>query len=381
MGVVWNPYALPGGSMSVVCFAFAAFVYFTGRARATSRRLALVLATEGFLLSGAGWMYFMDRAEDAAGLQALFVTAMIAGPICYLFLVSTLDTPLTRPLRSTAGRVAVLVGLVAAEGWWLAHPLAFIPRMVRVWYAPWEADIGAQFQLFWSIAGLVSLYAIACALSAYLRSPPGSASRQRAKFWAIAFITRDAALTAVTFVLPFFLAVPPSGTWTDMVYIWGYPTADLLFVSLLGYGILQAQLFDVDLRLKAGVSRGVLASIFIAVFFVVAQLIQNVATESLGYAVGAVAAGLLLFALRPLERVASRVADAAMPRVQQTSEYLAFRKLQVYRAALEGAYEDGEVTARERAMLDRLRAELSIAEGDATEMERDLRARKLPQGS
>lgn len=372
MGVVWNPVAAPGAIASLAAFGAAIFVFVTGRARLQARLTALVLAVEGFFLSGAGWMYFMSQPEDAAGLQALFVTSMILGPLCYLFLVATLPTPLARPFASKAGRIGiVLVGLLA-EGYWLTHPADFIPQMVPVWYAPWEAVIGDSFTLAWTLSGFISLYGVACSIDAWRRAAPASPARLRAKFYAVAFSARDGFLALVTLILPFLVPVPPTNTWTDMLYIWGYPAIELIFVTLMLYGVLQAQLFDIDVKLKVGVSRTVLATVFVGVFFVVSQLIQTFAAESLGYVVGAIASGLLLFALRPLERIATRVADAAMPHVSATSEYLTFRKLQVYRAALEGAFEDGDVTPKERAMLARLRDELGIAPSDADALESDV---------
>jgi hypothetical protein len=54
---------------SLAAFAASAFVFVSGRGRPQARLTALVLAVEGFFLSGAGWMYFMTPPADAAGLQ------------------------------------------------------------------------------------------------------------------------------------------------------------------------------------------------------------------------------------------------------------------------------------------------------------------------
>ncbi|MBI4394018.1 MAG: hypothetical protein HY556_09525 [Euryarchaeota archaeon] len=55
-----------------------------------------------------------------------------------------------------------------------------------------------------------------------------------------------------------------------------------------------------------------------------------------------------------------------------TAEYLTYKKLEVYRATIEGALEDGEITERERTMLMRLRDKLGIAEADARALELEL---------
>ena len=56
-----------------------------------------------------------------------------------------------------------------------------------------------------------------------------------------------------------------------------------------------------------------------------------------------------------------------------TPEYLAFRKLEVYRAAFEGLNVDAQITDKERAMLEKLRIKLGIQPGDAQALEEDMR--------
>lgn len=63
-----------------------------------------------------------------------------------------------------------------------------------------------------------------------------------------------------------------------------------------------------------------------------------------------------------------------MPRVQDTDAYRTVRKREVYRAALESAAADGEVTDKERDVLATLQEQLGIAPTDALAMERDVLA-------
>ena len=58
-----------------------------------------------------------------------------------------------------------------------------------------------------------------------------------------------------------------------------------------------------------------------------------------------------------------------MPGVDETAAYLETRKMEVYRAAFEGAVEDGVVTEKERRILTRLRDKLELAEDDAIAVE------------
>lgn len=141
---------------------------------------------------------------------------------------------------------------------------------------------------------------------------------------------------------------------------------------LAAYGILRHQLFDVDLRLKWTIRRGAVASIFIGVFFVVAQLAQNYLTESQGWAIGGVAAGLLLFGIAPLQRMAERVADAAMPNVNEPVRRGAAEDAAAYRAAVEMALADGVVTRQEEKALARLAERLGIGSDAAWSIREDV---------
>jgi hypothetical protein len=51
--------------------------------------------------------------------------------------------------------------------------------------------------------------------------------------------------------------------------------------------------------------------------------------------------------------------------------FLEARRLEVYRAALEGATLDGVITGKERAILERLRSELGIGAEEARHAERE----------
>lgn len=114
----------------------------------------------------------------------------------------------------------------------------------------------------------------------------------------------------------------------------------LVFTALLGYGILRYQLLDIDLQIKRAIGRATVATTFAALVFVTAVTAENFLTDRYGWIAGGVAAGLLLFALTPLQRFAEHVADRAMPHVRDDSEYRLVKKLEVFRAAYEGALED-----------------------------------------
>jgi hypothetical protein len=86
---------------------------------------------------------------------------------------------------------------------------------------------------------------------------------------------------------------------------------------------------------------------------------------------GLFAAALVVFFVAPLQRFADRVASAAMPNTVNTPEYAAFRKLQVYEAAVAEALQGEGIAQKERALLNRLRDSLGITAVDAATVERD----------
>ena len=79
----------------------------------------------------------------------------------------------------------------------------------------------------------------------------------------------------------------------------------------------------------------------------------------------------MIFFLAPLQRIADRVSQAVMPNTADTPEYAAYKKLQVYEAALAEALPGG-ISGKERALLNHLRDSLGIATADADALERDL---------
>jgi uncharacterized membrane protein YebE (DUF533 family) len=135
---------------------------------------------------------------------------------------------------------------------------------------------------------------------------------------------------------------------------------------------LKTQLFDVDLKIKRGLKGSTLTAFFVLAFFLAEQVGQVLISERAGPYVGIAGAGVLALGIVPLRRLATRVADRAMPHVRESPDYIAARKLHVYRAAVESAMEDGRIDERERAMLNRLAAELVIGPESMVVVEREV---------
>lgn len=146
----------------------------------------------------------------------------------------------------------------------------------------------------------------------------------------------------------------------------------LLGVALLAYGILRMQLFDIDVRLRWGIARSFLVGIFLAVFFIVGQLVEAIAGDNLGAIAGAVASGLLLFLLHPLQKLTERMGAAAVPRARpQDAQYVLERKRDTYRNAYAMAWADGHLTAKDMRLLQQVREALALPEADVVAIERD----------
>jgi uncharacterized membrane protein YebE (DUF533 family) len=145
-------------------------------------------------------------------------------------------------------------------------------------------------------------------------------------------------------------------------------------VPLIAYGILRTHLFDIDLRIRWTIKQSTLASIFIAVMFMVSEGASQFLSDELGNVTGLLAAGVLMFFLAPLQRFAEKVASTAMPNTRNTPEYAAYRKMQVYEAAVSEAMAEGVISHKERALLAHLRDSLGISVADAEALERDVYA-------
>lgn len=354
-----------GPVSAVLAWTLAWIVYAARPHAAANRRLSLVLALEGslgFTLGGSNLLNeWAGRTTDLPGTQELIYFLILAMLPAYAAFLATLETPVVRPLRGASGAVTLVVlGLAWPAYWFYAGGWSFGGP---AW--GWKG-LGLGFILSGLYGLLGSLDALARARSRALR--------RRAKSYAVAFAVHDVIWIFAGLVATSTLKVPPL---VNTAIFWGTPqVTTMLVLPLLAYGILTLQLFDIDLKVKFAVSKGTLGAIFVAVFFVVSKLAESLAGEVFGsrWMIGAVAAGLLLFALRPLERAANRLAEKALPGVEDTAAYAQFRKLEVYKAAVEELAVGG-ITAKERRALDALLGKLGIGAGDAAALEQDLAAR------
>ncbi|MGQ0536553.1 MAG: hypothetical protein ACT4PT_10825 [Methanobacteriota archaeon] len=156
--------------------------------------------------------------------------------------------------------------------------------------------------------------------------------------------------------------------------------ARVVGVAILAYAILKHQLFDIDVKVKFTIRQSTVAAVFIGLFFVVSESAQAFFSDRTGTYLGIVAAGALVFAIAPLQRMAERVADAAMPGVRPMAELAPTDRMSLYREHLALAYADGTVDANERVLLRHLRDRLGLDADSADRIESELLARRRSEG-
>jgi hypothetical protein len=386
MALQWTWLALPGLVAGVLELAVGSIVMALAPRRRANRFLGAFLILDSSVSFGLG-VVLMDQTNFrlAGAVATTVVAAFLVGLACFAVFLSTLQTPLVAWLRPRFVRWTIL-GVGIACSLLVAFPDPWTPPLAREFETSGDIEPAppSPLQIGAGVAFVVLLpvYFIGCALDAWRRSAKGSPQRRRSGRYALAFVFRDVAFLLTLAGLSF-LGAEAIDLWGDGV-IFGLALAPSLitigFVLLLGYGIASASLFDIDLKVRFTVKASTMTAAFVAVFFVVTVMAENFLTSKYGWAVGGVAAGLLLFALAPLQRLAERVSHTAVPASRGTPEYLAFRKLDVYRAAVESALEEGGISAKERAILDRTARKLGIAAADAAAVERDAAVPALSRG-
>lgn len=379
MGLVWNGTGAYGLAAAALAWALAVAVYRLRPDRSQNQVFAVALVFEGlYIFGGLGFIYFLDDPDAVYALQIVWAFAIPGFIASYLALLGTLRTPLSAPWRHRWGLVGLRAALLATWAVIAFRPRTFVTGVARVEYAAYDAILGPGSQWMVTVANAVMVYGLFVALSTWRRAAAGTSARNQAFFFLLAFGVRDVLYFLITFgsvtevLFGSRVTLLHSIVVGDVRFHWAGTTV-ILFVLLAAYGIFKAQLFDIDLRIKHTLRRGTLAAFYLAAFLVVTQLAQNFLSLRFGWVYGGLATGLLLFAAVPLQRLAERVAHAAMPHVAATEAYLTYRKIEVYKEALEGLLEDGDISTKERRVLERLQKKLGIASSDANALESDVR--------
>jgi hypothetical protein len=371
--IAWNAWALPFLVGAVIQVAVGLFTLLARPRRFLNRALAAMFFAGAAIHAGVGFSTLATSA-DFSYTATLFaqIGKLLVIPSYLLFLGVALETPLVRPLRSTIARVVLGFFTIGGPLLALARPDLFIGPAVRhvLFEYGWEtAVLGTAYDR----AGvIVFFYGLVAAVSAYRRSASGTPQRHRSRWFMIAFGLRD--VTLAGFIIALGTVMDAQGVTADVLYHLVLAPTIILFVLMVAYGILYWDLFDLQIQIKGTLRRSVLAGIFLAIFFIVSEVAESFLSGTLGLVAGGVAAGLLLFAMTPLQRAAQRLANAAMPGVEETEEYRAHRRVEIYKGMLEELAVDGTINEKERAALGRLQEKLGIRPETAAALERDVSA-------
>lgn len=370
-------HADPRGVLALVaialCWALAALLYRVGMPGSVARKLALLLVIEGVTLGSSSSPEFLLISPSEAyrlyrpwfDLQFIIHTlgdcAMLA--LYPPFLAAALQTPMTRPFADKRVQLGLAVAAAALFVVFQVGPL----------------EIGGT--LLYLALSLVFCYALVASIHAWRVS--SGAARARAHAFVSAFGIRDVCwgiLYSKAVWDLWFGSYSVITDPTDPLYL-VYGLGTLFAVPLIAYGILRTHLFDIDLRIRWTIKQSTLAAAVVTIIYMLSEGADRFLSSELGNFVGLLAAAVVVFFLAPLQRFAERVASTAMPKTHNTPEYAAFRKLQVYEAAVAEALQGGGISQKERALLIRLRDSLGISTVDAETLELELQPRDDLRGS
>ena len=368
--------------------------------------LAIVLANLAYILSlgdgAVNWLFVVGIGLGgsfliAVGLLLDRTVSTRVRPVWPLLLVAALHYPADRilthalfdfasvPLAENLGREASdVLQALAFGGVWFAVLLAGARTAQGAWTMPTRVTALLAVGLV-ALPGYDVGIAVGASMAAYrwdlvllygLRIVPFLVCG--AVWLAAAHRRGRSALVAglACFLFPTLGVVatqaPPDSALEAFLYEGSFGLVAVVGVGILAYAILRHQMFDIDVKLKWTLRRGTVLGIFAAAFFVVAQLIQAFAGQMFGLVGGAVVAGLLLFALNPLQRLADRFSDKAMPTVRpEDPGYVLAKKRETYRNAYASAWADGNLTQKDMRLLTEFREALGLAEGEYVAIERD----------
>ncbi len=373
MTLVWNPLGLLGLVAGTIEIALAIAVYRAGPDRWANRYLSATLFSFG--LFSLTWLGLRAFEGDPTTAYALGVAGMLAN-VCattgYALFLSTLPTPLVRPLATRVGRGLILAAGAAFLLILLVMPADWISGVTpREHITGWSIEVGHMGRL-WSyfVVPPILLFAVVAAVHSWRRAQTALLRRQM-RTYAIGFGTQDAivATNLTAGALGLFTPGTPATEVRDFAVL---GLAVLFGSVVLAYGILKHHLFDIDLKLKWTINKSTLVGIFVGVFFVSAQVAHAFLTTEYGWAIGGLVAGLLLLAINPLQRFAGRVADKAMPNVQDTEGYKDRRRQEIYRVTLEEMLIDDNVSTKERRALLKLQQTLGLDGNTATRLEAEI---------
>lgn len=363
----WSWWGAPGVLVMGLAWTLAVVALRAAPGRRLNRLLAWLLILEGaYTGTNVGLILFVE-GESAAGVVSLVgLFTQVALPFQYLlFLGEALRTPLTRPFRGRRATVPIAVATILLSSFALVHPELFLSEVAPSELGHWNYSYRGPGAWVVQLYGLSALFGLVAAIHAFRRSSFGSIARNQAGWFIVAFGLRDAYMGLAASLYP---VLRPILVWGDFFYNPGIGLIYAAYIPLLAYAILKYQLFSIDLRLRFVLRQGSAGALIATVFLVASEALESVVAVD-GLLAGVLLAMLVAVLLRPAQTVAERVAVGLMPNVRPDEAYFEQRRLAIFRAALESATIDGEISRDEREMLSRLQAELILDDELASRLE------------
>ncbi len=238
------------------------------------------------------------------------------------------------------------------------------------YFGPWRHEIATSIQAGGFV--VVSVLILAIVWRGRRQTVAGSVARRRANAYLLAFISHDITM-AVFFGVSagFFWLAPVQLAVAVETYllVGGNLVLILVFLPMLVYSVLTGRALDLERKFHFSLSRTTIASIFVAVFVGVQTIVSEFAASSWGLAAAGLAAGGLFFALGPLQKLAERAADLAIPAGRDGTKMSSREREAFYREQIEIAYSDGSVGTKERQVLKSVRHRLGLSASRALEIE------------
>ncbi len=342
-----NPWGLTGAFAVLLAWSMAVWLLRSTERDRLTVLFAIVLIVEGAVLvtssSGAVLLINAPPPFDWWDHHTADCLMLIAYP---LFLARALPQRMLRPLRRPAA----------------------IPILALIATAVWSVRLFSEFWLIALLLALMFALAFALALRAIFIARTKLA-RRRAILFAVAFGIRDIAWGIV--YASAFLGVLRGTYAADMLRSQIYAGSTLLYIPIVAYGILSMRLLNIRVRLRRGVKHGTLAALFVAIFFLISEGAAAFLSERFGSVLGLLGAALIVFLVAPLHRLSEWLSGQVVPD-EPGGDYQAYRKLQMYAAAVEDALAHGDLGPAQRSLLERLRESLEISRADAVRIESDL---------
>ncbi|HVL49720.1 MAG TPA: hypothetical protein VM889_14280 [Candidatus Thermoplasmatota archaeon] len=336
------------------CLGFAFAAAYPHRVLTTRRRWFVAWSFTpalAFLIAVVAWPGLMVRESGFATPSAMEVTFLVTG-VSYAFMLAVF---LPRWVRQPDGpmRAQFSFVLLALAFWALHDGLSGVHALA-------SHEIDRPIALANAVVHAAGVFLALAVVGHSARRVLSRAHAPEDRAMLVAF-----GLTAPFAALQF-LDLP-----YPMMRV--HLAVDVLVLPILAYGAVRYQILDVDIAVKRGIKRGTLGAVALAILLVVQQMIEQYVGSEQGVVVGGLVAGLAIFAATPLQRAAERLSERAMPNVSATESYLNFRRLELYRVALEGILADGVVETTEVRVLKGLREELGVSMEEHNLLERQLR--------